>query len=208
MPQTPVAHQVNHHIFLELLAVFQRQFGGVHHRFGIIAIDVENRRVNHFCHVSRVISGATIRHCAGGKTDLVVNHNMDRATGAITACLRHIKGFHDHALPRKGRITVDGNTQHLITVFIVTTILTRPHRAFHYRADDLQMRWVKRQHQMHRAAFGTDIAGKTFVVFHIAGISFVDFALKLAEQFTRWLTQHIGQYIESPPVRHTNRDFL
>ena len=48
------AHQVNHHIALELMAVFHRQLGDKRHRLGIIAIDMKDRRFDHLENISAI----------------------------------------------------------------------------------------------------------------------------------------------------------
>ena len=42
--QAPVAHQVDHHVLVEIHAVVERDFRHQQHRFRIIAVDMENRR--------------------------------------------------------------------------------------------------------------------------------------------------------------------
>ena len=49
-----VAEHVDHHVLAELLAVLGGDLGGVDHGFRIIAVDVENRRLDHQGHVGRI----------------------------------------------------------------------------------------------------------------------------------------------------------
>ena len=51
MAKPPVAPHVDHNIAVEFLAEFNRHFTGESHRFWIIAIDVENRRLHAFGYV-------------------------------------------------------------------------------------------------------------------------------------------------------------
>ena len=74
---------------------------------------------------------------------------MHRAAGAVAARLRQVEGFLIHALPGEGRVAVQQDGQHLLPVDIVTPMLARAHRAFDHRIDDLQMRRIERQREMH-----------------------------------------------------------
>src|SRR5690606_41164537 len=94
---------------------------------------------------------------AGGKAQLVINHDMDRTAGAVGAGLRHLEGFHNHALTSKSRITVYNNRDHFSTGSILTTLLTCTHRTFNYGRNNFQMRWVKSHRQMDFTTRGHDV---------------------------------------------------
>ena len=49
-----VTNDVENHVFVELLAEFCGDAGGVHHGFGVVTVDVENRRFDHQRDISRV----------------------------------------------------------------------------------------------------------------------------------------------------------
>ena len=70
-----VSQQVNEHIGMEVLAVFNRQLNGKYHRFHIICIDVEHRRLGNLGHIRTINAGATFQ-VVGGKTHLIVDHNV------------------------------------------------------------------------------------------------------------------------------------
>ena len=53
-----VAHQVDHNVLAELLAVFECQLTDAHDVFRIIAVDVEDRCLNCAGHVGGVLGGA------------------------------------------------------------------------------------------------------------------------------------------------------
>ena len=80
---TAVAHQINDHVFAELIAIIHRQQGGKHHRIRIVAIDMENRRLNHLRDIGTIFGGTRIIATANGKADLIIEHQMHRATGFI-----------------------------------------------------------------------------------------------------------------------------
>ena len=206
---TPVTHQIDHHVFFEQHAVFQRQPGYRHHRFRVIAVDMKNRRIHHFGDIAAIHGRARIALQAGGKPDLVVDNNVYGAVGGITARLRHLQGFHHHALPGKSRIAVYLHRNHFVAFAVAAAILTRAHRAFDHRADDFQMRGVERQRQMHRPAGGVHVGSKTLVVFDIAGQRFhILRAFELTEQLRRFFAEYVDQHIQPPAVRHADDHFL
>ena len=80
--EAPVAEHVDDHRPLELLPVFGRHLGGEHHRFRIVAVDVEDQRLDHLGDVGRIGRRARVARI-GGEADLVVDDEMDRAAGAV-----------------------------------------------------------------------------------------------------------------------------
>ena len=104
--QLAEAHQVDHHILVELHAVIQRDFGNQQCRLGVIRIDMKNRRIHHLGHIAAIGTGARVARIRGGKSDLIVNDDMHRAAGVIAARLRHAQRFHHHALSGKCRIAM------------------------------------------------------------------------------------------------------
>ena len=53
-----IAPHIDHDIAAELLAVFDGQLAGEGHRFGIVAVDVQDRRLNAFRHIAWIGRGA------------------------------------------------------------------------------------------------------------------------------------------------------
>jgi hypothetical protein len=79
-----IAEHVDHHVLAELLAELGRDLGGVHHGLRVIAVHVEDRRLDHQRDVRRIGRGAREMR-RGGEADLVVHDEMDRAAGAVPA---------------------------------------------------------------------------------------------------------------------------
>ena len=121
-----------------------------HHGFGIIAIHVEDRRLDHLGDVGGIGRGARIARL-GGEADLIVDDEMDRAAGAMALEARKAEAFGDHALAGEGRVAMDQQRQHgraLVGVSVMLVLLGA-HLAEHHRVDDLEMRRVGGQRQMH-----------------------------------------------------------
>ena len=200
---TAVADQVDDHVTLELHAVVDRQLGNEQHCFRVVAIDVEDRRLNHLGDVSTVLGGAGIFLAAGGKADLVVDHDMNGATGFVGTGLGHLECLHDHTLTGKGRVTVDADRHHLVTGGVLAAVLTGTYRTFNHRGDDFQVGGVERQRQVNFTTGGHDVGRETLVVFHVTGAQVDDLlAFELVEQVARVLAQSVDQYVQAATVSH------
>ncbi len=96
---------------------------------------------------------------------------------------------------------------------VAAALLAGAHRAVHHRADDLQVRGVEAQRDVHQAAGGLDVAGEALVILHVAGghDAFVgDLALtcELVEDLRRWLADDVGQHVQAAAVRHADHDLF
>ena len=105
MAKAAVAENIQHHVFLKLHAVFAGDARSVHNRFGIVAVDMEDRRLDHFCDLGAIGARARIRW-ASGKSDLVVDDHMHRAARAVTFKFREIQALWHQPLTGKSRIAV------------------------------------------------------------------------------------------------------
>ncbi len=170
---------------------------------------MEDRRLNHLRHVGGVLGGTRIFLAADGEADLVVDHDANRAAGLEAAGLRHLEGFHDHALPCDSGITVDGYRKHLVAGQIVATILAGTYRTFNHRGNNFQVRRVEPQREVNFAAGSHHVGGETLVVFDVTGAQAFDLlALELVEQVARVLAEGIHQHVQTPAVGHADDDFL
>ncbi|MNZ44518.1 hypothetical protein D3C78_621510 [compost metagenome] len=206
---TAVADQVDDHIALELHAVIDGQLGNEQYGFRIVAVHVEDRRLDHLRHVGAVLGGACIFLAVGGEADLVVDHDVDGATRLVSTGLRHLEGFHDHALPRERGIAVDGDRYDFVAIAVIATVLTGTHGAFHHRGNDFQVGRVERQRQVNFTAGGHDVGGEALVVLHVTGAQFHDLlAFELVEQVARVLAEGVDQHVQTAAVGHADDDFL
>ena len=134
---------------------------------------------------------------------------MDSAASLVAAGLRHLEGFHDHALTGESRVTVDGNRQYLVASGVTATILTSTHRALDHRRNDFQVRGVERQRQVHFATGSHDVGGKALVVLHVTGRqTFGLLAFELVEQVARVLAEGVDQNVQAAAVGHADDHFL
>ena len=202
-------NNVHHHVVMELLAIVERQTGRKGHALRIVAIHMQDGRLDHFRHIGAIQRGTRIARIGGGEADLIVDDNMHRAARGVAAGLRQRQGFHHHALPRKRGIAMHQHRQHRFAERVAAPIQPRPGGAFDHRIDDFQMRRVERQAQMHRAAGRGHIAGKALVILHVTGRQVICmFALELVEQVLRPFAQGVDQHVEAAAVRHADDHFL
>ena len=204
-----IAHHVDHHILVEVHTIIQRHACDLDHCLGIIAIDVKDRRIDHLGDVGAVQRGTRVTLVAGGKTDLVVYDDVHRTLGGEPTRLRHVDGFHHHALTGESRIAVNQDGYHPVAGLIAAALLTRAHRAFHHRVNDLQVRRVERQRNVHQPFFGFEVGGKSLVVLHITRTvgSLARRTFEFLEQLSRSLADNIDEHIETTAVRHADNHF-
>ena len=94
-----------------LLPELGRDLGGVDHGLGIVAVDVEDRRLDHLGDVGGVGRGARVARI-GGEADLVVDDEVQRAAGAVAVQARQAEALGDDALAGEGGVAVEQERQH------------------------------------------------------------------------------------------------
>ena len=211
MAEAAVAEDVKHHVLVEFLAELGGDAGGMHHRLGVVAVDVENRRFHHQGDV-RGIGGRPAEGWGGGKADLVVHHDVDRAAGAVADKAGQAEAFGDHTLTGKGGIAVQQDGQHLFAGLVAKLFLLGADLAQNHGVHRLQMAGVRGQRQVDGVAIKAAVGRGAKVVFHIArtiDIFRLEAAtLEFVENGAVGLHQHIGQHRQAAPVRHADDDFL
>ena len=205
---TAVAHQVDEDIAFKGVTEVQRQASHESDRFRIVGIHVENRCLDHFTNIGTVRGRTRIQRVGSGETHLVVDNDAYGTADFVTARFGHVQGFLNHALAGYRGVAVNGDRQNFVAARFVETIETSADGADNHRADDFQMRRVKRQRQVHQAAFGFHIGREAHVVLHVTGAEvFFMFTGELVEQVLRFFTQHVDQHVQTSAVRHTQHHF-
>ncbi len=157
VPQLAETHHVNHHVLAEMHAEVERKLGDTQHRLRVVPIHMEDRRIDHLRHIGAIQRGAGVARVRRGETDLVVDDDVHRAAGTEAARLRQVERLLIHALAGKGGIAVQQHRQHLLALMILAPMLARAHRTFHHRIDDLQMRRIEGQRDVHGPARRADV---------------------------------------------------
>ena len=216
--EAPVAEHVDDHRLVELLAELGGDLGGVDHRFRIVAIGVQDRRLDHLGDVGRVGRGAAEARI-GGEADLVVDDDVDGARRAMAAQARQAHALRHHALAGEGGVAMDQERQHPGTLFerndiaaqlVGVLVLLGARLAEHHRVDDFQMRRVGGQRQMHLVAVELAVRRGAEVVLHVARAGDVvgrrRAALELVEDGAVRLAHDLGEHVEAAAMGHAEHD--
>src|SRR5262245_49177437 len=146
--EAPVAEHVDDDRLAEALAVLRGDLGDIDHGLGIVAIHVKDRRIDHLGDVGGVGRGAR-KARRGRETDLIVDDEMQRAAGTVSAQPGKAETLRDHALPGESGIAMQEERQDFFALPVAALILLGADLAKHHGIDDLEMRGVRRERQMH-----------------------------------------------------------
>ena len=211
--EAPVAEHVDDDRVLEFLPELGRDLGGEHHRLRIVAVGVEDRRLDHLGDVGRIGRRARIARI-GGEPDLIVDDEMHGAAGAVPAQSRQAEAFGDDALPGKGGIAGNEQRHHHGAVFAggAELILLGAHLAEHDRIDDLEMRRIGGEREMHAVAVELAVGGGAEMILHVArALDLVrrrGAAPEFVEDGALRLAHHLRQHVEPAAMRHADADVL
>ena len=206
-----IAEHVDDDRFLEFLPEFGCDLGGEDDGFRIVAVDVKNRRLDHLGDVGRIRRGARIARI-GGKPDLVIDDEMQRAAGAVAAQSGKPETLGDDALAGERGVAVNEKRHHHGAVFRrgAELILLGAHFAEHHRIDDFEMRRIGGERQMHRVAIELAVRRRAEMVFDVARaldrVGGWRAALEFVEDGAVRLGHDLSQDIEPAAVRHADRD--
>ncbi len=166
--EAAIAEHVDDHRLVEHLAEFDSDLDDIDNGLGIVAVHMEYRRLDHLRHIRRIGRRARIARI-GRKADLVVDDEMHRAASAVALEAREPETFGNDALAGEGRVAVDEQRQHFAALdVIMLLILLGAHLAEHDGIDDLEMRGVGGQRQMHVIAVEVAIRRGAEVIFDVA----------------------------------------
>ena len=196
----------------EFLAELEREKRGPvkFHRF--LAVDVHDRRFDHFGDIRGIGRGAGVgRH--RGEANLIVDDDVDGAAGAVTGELREVEHLRDRALPREGGVAMQQDRQHLPAVDFPATLaqhpLPRAGLALDDRVDGLEVAWIGRETHADFAIRQLADAFIAEVVFHVAvtghQIGFV-VRRELMEHGGERLADEVGEHVHAPAVGHAHFD--
>ena len=211
MAEAAIAPHVDHDVAMEFLAIFHRQLAGEGHGFGIVAIDVQDRRLDALGHVAGI--GRAARELrAGGEADLVVDDEMDAAAGIVAGDAREAETFPHDALARKGRVAMDQHRQHLLMLGkVVAEGLLRAHLAQDHRIDGFEVRGIGDQRHVDLDPVKLAVGRGAEVIFDVARSADIlrigGAAGKFVENDAEALGHDIGQHVEAAAMRHAEHDF-
>ena len=207
----PVADHVDHHVLVEPLAEPEGQAGHPHDGLGVVAVDVEDRRLDHLGDVGGVDRRPGLGR-GGGEPQLVVDDHVDGAADAVAPQGRQVERLGHHALAGEGGVAVDEDGQHREGLGVVDEVLAGPDHALDHGVDGLEVRRVRRQlDRQADARAAHELARRPQVVLHVAralGGGGVEVALELPEDLAERLAHQVGQHVEAAPVGHAQDRLL
>src|SRR3546814_17112858 len=95
-------------IVMKLLPVFHCHLDRMHQRFGIVPVHMKYRRKSHLRNISTIRTGTAIPE-VGGKTNLIIDYQVNGTTCAIPFQLSHLNHLINNTLPGNGGITLYEN---------------------------------------------------------------------------------------------------
>src|SRR5690606_426249 len=151
----------------ETLTEFRCDLCRMDDRFRVVAIYVEDRRLNHLRHVRRIGRGAAVDR-ARGEADLIVHDEVDRTARTMALQVGKTETLGDDALTGKGCITVKKERDHRPALTVVMLILLRAGLAKHDGIDNFKMRGVGGKREMNLVAVELAVRRGAEVILHIA----------------------------------------
>jgi hypothetical protein len=147
--EASIAPHVDDDRLLELLAKLRRDARREYDGFRIVAVDVENRRLDHLREVGW-IGRRTRKARISGEADLIVDDEMHGSAGAVTHKAGEAETFRHDTLPRKGGVAMNQQRQHgaAVVVGAVELVLLGAHLSQHDGIDDLEMRRISGEREM------------------------------------------------------------
>ena len=211
VPEPAVAEDVDDDVLAEALAELGRDAGGVDDGLGVVAVDVEDRRLDHQREVGRIGRGPRV-HRRGGEADLVVDDDVDGAAGAVALEPGEAEALGDDALAGEGRVAVEEDGEDLGAVGVAALGLLGADLAEDDGVDGLEVRGVGGQRQVDGVAVELAVGGGAEVVLDVAGaldlLGLVAAALELVEDGAVGLAEDVGEDREAAAVRHADDDLL
>ena len=206
-----VADHVDDDVTVEDLAILVGNTSSVDHRGGVISIDVQDRGPNGLGNVGAVGRGTSVTG-RGGESDLVVDDDVDRATGAVSLELAHLQGLVDDTLTREGSITMHEDWQDREVVRVAQSVEFGPADALEDRIDGFEVTRVGGNRRLDGVAGGCgELTLVTEVVLDVTrslGVHRLGIALELTEDLPVGLADDVGQHVETTTVRHADADLV
>src|SRR5690606_28140281 len=101
VPPAPVSDQIDEEVLAELAPIGHRHLRGMQACKGVVGVHMHDRNLESLGEVASIEGRARVVRI-GCVADLVVDDDMNRATGRIPLKTREVEGFGNNALSRKG----------------------------------------------------------------------------------------------------------
>src|SRR5207249_4340192 len=211
VPVPAVADEVDEDVFLEALAKADGQAGRLHRGLGVVAVHVEDGRLDDLGDVARV-GGEAVRLGRRREADLVVDDDVHRAAGAVAVELREPEGLGHHPLAGEGRVAVHEDGHDARVLGVVQVLLLGAHHALDDRIDRLQVARVGGQREVDLPPRARGVVARVAeVVLDVAVAGRLlgeQAALELRDDHLVGLAEHVGEHVDPPAVRHAEDHLL
>ena len=202
------AVHVDDDVALELAAEIHGKVHHLRHGFRILAIHMKDRNLQHLRHVGGIHARPRLPR-PGGEADLVVDHHVKRAAGAVGLQFAQVQRLLDDPLAREGCVAVNQDHHAFLAGLVRGPVLPGPHAADRHRIHKFQMARVEAEREVHAAAVGgAVVGGVTEVILHVA-TAHVQLRIhvgKLTEDPLRTLPHDVREHVETAAMRHRQHD--
>lgn len=214
-----VTDQVNDDVLHELLAELSSEFEGTLHILHRVSVDVEDWRVDRLSNVRGVLTRATLVW-SSGETNLVIDDDVDSAANSVVGQRLHLDLLEDDALPGHGSVTVHDDWHDGLSVLgsAAKGVLLGAGSSHNDWVDGLQVGWVSQKSHgdinqitirfgLRSSVTSTQVIldiTSVLELLWVGGLSGWKGALELGHDDLHWLTDDVGQHVESTSVWHTN----
>mmetsp|Transcript_838 Transcript_838/g.1138 ORF Transcript_838/g.1138 Transcript_838/m.1138 type:complete len:1008 (-) Transcript_838:79-3102(-) len=209
-----VADDIDDDIRVPLGAPLGSKIGDANNTFNIITVDVEDRAVQGLGNVRAVGAAAAILGVSG-KSDLVVDNDMNGTANRVVRKSTHSKGLIDNTLSRKGTITMEKDGERFGVFSIIAVELLGTNFPKDNSVNSLKMTGVGNKGKMNALAIGGGaiVTGTKMVLDVTTTNIFIRiFVNNLTGEFTEnlrhGLTNNVGEDIETTTMGHTDDDIL
>ena len=211
MALASIAPHVDDDVVVERLAVLERHLGHPCDRFGIVAVHMEDRCVDHLGDVGAVVAAERIG-LVGREAELVVHDDVHGSTDGPAVEPHHVEAFGDDSLAREGGVAVDEQGDDVVPVLVVPDALLRPRPTEDDRVDELQMGGIRREGEpdVVTGAGGAN-PGERPVVLHVpraADEVLLPALLEFGEELGVGLPDDVAQDVETSAVGHAHHELL
>ncbi len=173
---------------------------------------MEDGRLHELRDVGGVAGGARFSR-QRREADLVVDHDVDRAAGAIALELRQVEGLRHQALAGKRRVAVDQQRHHLAAALrVAAPPLLGARAALHHGVHRLEVAGVGGEGDADGGAgLGEVVGGVPAVILDVAVSTRrigSDVVLELVEDGLVRLVHDVGEHVQPPTVGHPQHDLF
>src|SRR5438034_483233 len=211
VPVPAVADEVDEDVLLEALAEADGEAGRLHRGLGVVAVHVEDGRVDDLGDVARV-GGEAVRLGRRREADLVVDDDVHRAAGAVAVELREPEGLGHHTLAGEGRVAVHEDGHDARVLGVLQVLLLGTHHALDDRIDRLEMARVGGAREVDLPPRARGVVARVAEVIldvAVAGRLLGEQApLELRDDHLVGLAEHVGEHVDPPAVRHAEDHLL